>query len=29
MGHIKLSMRIDAPVGKVTEIAFDPNHWGG
>ena len=27
MGHIKLSMPIDAPVAKVTEIAFDPNHW--
>ena len=27
MGHIKLSMPIDAPVGRVTEIVFDPNRW--
>lgn len=27
MGHIKLTMPIDAPVARVTEIATDPNHW--
>jgi uncharacterized protein YndB with AHSA1/START domain len=27
MGHIKLSIPIDAPVDKVTEIATDPHRW--
>ncbi|NUU33166.1 SRPBCC family protein [Arthrobacter sp. C9C5] len=27
MGHIKLDTQIDAPVGRVTEIAVDPYHW--